>query len=176
MTVRPGESTHLPQIQEIFTHYVLNTVVSFLVHAPPLEYVKSRFESSKARGLPYLVCLNEQEEITGYAYASAFRGFMLGYGHSVEISIFVHPKYVGRRVGAMLMEALLQRLGETKHVSCEEGYEDAKEEFEVRSLVAVMSFDTQDVDKTMALREWYVKWGFEEVGRLKGIGFKNGRW
>ena len=176
--IRPATVEDLPQIHEIYTHYVLNTVVSFLVHAAPFDYVKSRFDTTQVRGLPYIVSTdaNSPGAITGYAYASPFRGFMLGYGHSVEISIFVHPEHIGRGVGGALMEGLVERLKGAKHVSSEVGYEAEKREFEVKSVLAVMSVDEQSADKGMGLRDWYMKWGFEEVGRLKGIGFKDGRW
>jgi hypothetical protein len=28
----------------------------------------------------------------------------------------------------------------------------------------------------LGLRDWYVNWGFTEVGRMKGVGWKLGRW
>jgi phosphinothricin acetyltransferase len=101
---------------------------------------------------------------------------MLGYGHSVEITVFCHPNYIGKGVGSSLMRELLRLLKETKHVSREAGYEDQPKEFEIKSVMAIMSVDDEREDKGLGLRDWYVKWGFSEVGRLKKIGFKKGRW
>ena len=178
--VRSALESDLAQIHSIFEYYVLNTVVSFLIKKPPLDYVKSRFEATRDRGMPYLVAQQHDSDapsqIVGYAYASPFRSFMLGYGHSVEMTIFCHPDYIGKGVGDSLMRELLQLLKKTKHVGREAGYEDQVEEFEIKSVLAVMALDDEREDRGLGLRDWYVKWGFSEVGRLKNIGFKKGRW
>ena len=168
------------QIHAIYEYYVLNTVVTFLINKPPSDYIKSRFEAGRERGLPYLVAQKENpdrtSQIVGYAYASPFRGFMLGYGHSVEITIFCHPDHIAQGIGSGLMRELLGSLKGTKHVSREVGYEDQPKEFEITTVMAVMSVDDEKQDKGLSLRDWYVKWGFSQAGRLKNIGFKDGRW
>jgi L-amino acid N-acyltransferase YncA len=177
---RPASESDLAKIHSIFEYYVLNTVVTFLINKPPLDYIKSRFEATLERGLPYLVAQQTvsdgTSQIVGYAYASPFRGFMLGYGHSVEITIFCHPNNVGQGVGSALMRELLRLLKETKHISREAGYEDHPQEFEIKSVMAIMSVDDEREDNGLGLRDWYVTRGFSEVGRLKRIGFKKGRW
>ena len=178
--VRPASQSDLTQIHVIFQYYVMNTVVSFLINKPPIDYIQSRFEATRERGLPYLVAEYHgsgcTSQVVGYAYASPFRGFMLGYGHSVEMTIFCHPDHVGQGVGSGLMMELLRLLRETKHVSRELGHEDQPKEFDIKTVMAIMSVDDEREDKGLGLRDWYAKWGFSEVGRLKKIGFKNGRW
>ena len=178
--IRPASEGDLDQIHSIYDYYVLNTVVPFLINKPPIDYIKSRFEASRERGLPYLVAQknvsDSTSQVVGYAYASPFRGFMLGYGHSVEITVFCRPDHVGQGVGSILMKELLRLLKETKHVSKEVGYEDQPKEFQIKTVMAIMSVDDEREDKGLGLRDWYVKQGFTEVGRLKNIGFKQGRW
>jgi L-amino acid N-acyltransferase YncA len=178
--IRSASGSDLAQIHSIYEYYVLNTVIPFLINKPPLDYIKSRFDAARERGLPYLVAQQDlsdsSSQIVGYAYASPFRGFMLGYGHSVEITLFCHPDHVGQGVGSSLMRDLLRLLKETKHVSKEVGYEDQPKEFQIKNVMAVMSVDDERKDKGLGLRDWYVRWGFSEVGRLKKIGFKQGRW
>jgi L-amino acid N-acyltransferase YncA len=178
--IRPASDDDIAQIHSIYEYYVLNTVVSFLIKKPPLDYIESRFKASRERGLPYLVARKDVSDgapqIIGYAYASPFRGFMLGYGHSVEMTIFCHPDHRGQGVGSSLMKELLRLLQGTKHVGREVGYEDQTSEFEIKSVMAIMSVDEEREDKGLGLRDWYVNWGFTEVGRLKKIGFKKGRW
>ena len=174
--VRNAAEEDLSQIQPIFEYYVLNTVVSFLVQKPPPDYIKSRYQESTARKLPYLVAVEEDSgTVVGYSYASAFRGFMLGYGHSVEMTIFCQPDHKGKGIGNQLMDAMLRALRETKHVSKEAGYEDNTVEFTIRKVFAIMAVDETAPGGGLGLRDWYQKWGFEEVGRLKEVGFKKGR-
>lgn len=175
VTVRPATEADLPQIQQIFEYYVLNTVVSFLVQKPPSDYIASRYRDSIGRGLPYLVAVDGYGGVLGYSYASAFRGHMLGYGHTVEISLFCHPDHTNKGIGSRMIKQLIDELRTTKHISREVGHERNPVEFDVRKVFAVMAVDENAPDHGLALRDWYKRWGFEEVGRLKGVGFKKGR-
>ena len=173
--VRPAAESDLDAIRSLFEHYVLNTVTSFLIKPAPPDYIKSRFNAAHSRQLPYLIA-EQSDVVIGYAYASSFRGFMLGYGHTVEMSIFCHPDHFGKGVGSSLMQGLLHELRNTKHLSWEDGREDEAQEFEIKQIVAVMSIDEQGPGRGLALRDWYVRKGFEEVGHLKKVGHKDGRW
>lgn len=176
VVVRPAERADLDQVQAIFEHYVFNTVNTFLVQKPPADYTSSKFDGVRKRNLPYLVAVDQaRDTVVGYSYASGFRG-SLGYGHSVEISVFCHPDYKSRGIGSKLMARLLEELKHARHVTCEEGHEDNATEFQVRKLIAIMAVDDEAPNGGLALRDWYInKWGFEDVGRLKGVGCKKGR-
>lgn len=68
-SVRPATKEDMPQILKIYEYYVLNTVISFLIKPPPLEYLVSRYEASLERNLPYLVAVEQsqgEEKIIGY--------------------------------------------------------------------------------------------------------------
>ncbi|KIX92036.1 uncharacterized protein Z520_12251 [Fonsecaea multimorphosa CBS 102226] len=175
VAVRPATQDDLPQIREIFEHYVLNTVVSFLVQKPPPNYVASRFQESCSRNLPYLVAVDDRRQVVGYAYASAFRGFMLGYGHTVEISLFCHPQHTNKGIGSQMIKRLIELLRTTKHLTREVGHEDNVVEFDVRKVMAIMAVDETAPGNGLALRDWYTRRGFKEVGRLHGVGFKKNR-
>ena len=178
VTIRQATRDDLPHVRDIYAFYVEKTVVSFLVNSPSLDYVSSRYEDSIERKLPYLVAVDGtsgSEVIVGYAYASAYRGFMLGYGHTVEISVFLEHNHIGKGIGSMLMKQLLLSLRKTKHVSRETAHQDKPQEFEIRNVLAVMSVDDQTPESGMELRNWYLHWGFEQVARLKEVGFKHGR-
>ena len=174
--IRAATEGDVQQIQQIFEHYVLNTVVSFLLQRPPPDYIESRYKASAERNLPYLVAVEQDtQKVVGYTYASAFRGFMLGYGHSVEMSLFCAPGYTSKGIGSKMMAALLDALRQTKHVSYEAGHEQNKIAFEIMKVFAIMAVDETASGGGLALRDWYLKFGFEEVGRLKGVGSKKGR-
>jgi L-amino acid N-acyltransferase YncA len=176
ITIRSAELADIDQVRSIFEYYVVNTVLSFVIQKPPEEYVRSRYEASKQRQLPYLVAVDsEAGKVVGYAYASSFRGFMLGYGHTVEMTIFCHPDRRGQGTGNLLMKAILGELRQTKHLSHEVGYEENVVEFDVKNVLAIMAIDESGPKGGLALRDWYLRYGFEEVGRLKGVGWKLGR-
>ncbi|KAK5053300.1 hypothetical protein LTR84_002274 [Exophiala bonariae] len=175
--VRPAVESDLTQIRDIFEHYVLNTVVTFLTQKPSLEFMKTRYKDSASRQLPYLVAVDpsQNEKVVGYACASAFRGYLLAYGHTVEITLICHPQYTGRGIGSLLISELIARLKETTHLAKEVEYEANQIEFPVKKVLAVMAVDESAADQGLALRDWYKRWGFEQVGRLKGVGSKKGR-
>ena len=103
ITVRSANEADLPQVRDIFEYYVLNTTVSFLVQKPPANYIASRFEEVTARNLPYLVTVDDNAQVVGYSYASSSRGWMLGYGHTVEASLFCHPRHTNKGSGSQMM-------------------------------------------------------------------------
>ncbi|KIX04166.1 uncharacterized protein Z518_07720 [Rhinocladiella mackenziei CBS 650.93] len=173
--VRPATESDLSQIRDIFEYYVLNTVVSFLTQKPPPDYIATRFRETTKRNLPYLVAVDDEDRVVGYSYASAFRGFMISYGHTVEISLFCHPEHKGQGIGSQMIKQLISALRTTKHLTREVGYEDNPIEVEVKKVLAIMAVDETGPGQGLVLRDWYKKWGFEEVGRLKGVGFKKGR-
>ena len=93
----------------------------------------------------------------------------------MEITIFVRHGHTDKGVGTKLMKALLYALRKTKHVSREAGYENNPQEYDIRHVLAIMSVDDETPKKGLELRNWYLHWGFQQVGRLKNVGFKNGR-
>ena len=165
----------LPQSYDIYMFYVRDTVLTFLTLPPPLEVFQQRFDASVLRGLPWLVAVNEESQrVLGYAYASAFRT-SLGYGHTVEITVFCHPQQTSKGIGSKLLGELLNELCKCTHTATEAGHEKAPVEFEVRKAIAVMAVDETGPGGGLALRDWYLRHRFEEVGRLRGVGRKHGR-
>ncbi|KAI1626182.1 acetyltransferase [Exophiala viscosa] len=175
LTIRPATEADLPQVRQIFAHYVLNTVVTLLINKPPLSYIVGRFRDSICCGLPHLVAVDDHDVVLGYTYASLFTGSKLGYAKTVEISLFCHPDYTSKGIGSCPINQLIDTLRTAKHVCQEVGHEQNPTEFDVRKVIAVMSVDEGAQGQALALRDWYKRWGFEEVARLKGVGFKQGR-
>lgn len=180
IVIRAAKIEDLPQARAIFAHYVLNTVVNFLHNVPSSESFQAKYEDIAKRQLPYIVAVehassDKEEVVVGYAYATGFRGTSLGYAHTVEMSLFCHPEHTNRGIGGKLISELLNQLRQTKHLTRETGYESAPLEAEVQKVMAVMAVDDTGRDQGLGLRDWYKKWGFEEVGRLKKVGHKKGR-
>jgi L-amino acid N-acyltransferase YncA len=174
--VRPAARADLPQVQAIFEYYVLFTVSTFCVKPPSVRHFEQKFEEAHKKGLPWLVCVDETgDKVVGYSYASSFRA-TLGYGHSLEITLFCHHEHTSQGIGSVLLQRLLEALHTTRHLTFEAGYEDEPEAFEVKKIIAIMAVDTKAADGGLRLRDWYVdKFAFEQVAYLKGVGVKQDR-
>lgn len=190
VTYRPVEEADLPQIRAINTYYILNTSLTFMRTPPPLESYSATLHNLATRGLPYIVAVDGTQKtdegsdlVVGYAAFSPFRGHLVAYAPTVELTLFVHPHYYSRSVGSNLLHVLLQLVqgGEIHHQCEEPGVEkepaDALDAASrVRNVIAVMAVDPEGKDRGEALRQWYIKRGFVECGRMEKVGFKRGHW
>ncbi|KZF25968.1 hypothetical protein L228DRAFT_257482 [Xylona heveae TC161] len=206
--IRPAVEEDLAQVLDINTYYIRETVVTFAQNPPPLSSLVAKFHDITSRGLPFLVAVETgltngdaenrgganapTDKVIGYTYLSPFRGGMLSYGPTVELSIFLHPSHTSSGTGSRLLSTLLSLLGPyngspkvdgVKHLAREHVGHPEHEIFSpeggvpVRSVIACMSLDTEKgKDSGEGLRRWYEQRGFVERGRLKGAGFKKGRW
>jgi GNAT superfamily N-acetyltransferase len=202
--IRPATEDDIPQVHAIYSHYVRETVLTFMQTPPPLASMIAKFRTNTTvRGLPYLVAVDDKEttaaKVLGYTYLSPFRGTMLSYGPTVELSLFLDPAHRFRGLGTRLLSALLSMLGPypynnndkeysdstralsidgVRHLVVEhEGYPDSVviASAPVRNVIACMALDSEGKDGGEGLRRWYEERGFVERGRLKGVGFKKGR-
>ncbi|PGH09448.1 phosphinothricin acetyltransferase [Blastomyces parvus] len=191
LKVRPATESDIPQIYSIFTHYVLNTVITFRTNTPPFSYISKKFHETQERGLPFLVAIelpgqndtchggNMTGKVCGYTLASPFRGYMLAYAPTVEMSLFVHPDYHSRGIGSMLLSSLIEALRETQHISYEvigDAGSEARvhEQVKVKNILAIMAVNPEGKNGGEGLRDWYVQRGFIERGRMNEVGFKHG--
>ena len=163
--------SHLPQVTDIYNHYARHTVVTFHYEDQPLSLIQDGHDSVLRQGLPYLVALlpcdpNDQhchqDKVIGYSYATQIRP-RDAYAGTVEISLFLHPSYVGKGYGKDLLRALIQKLRETPKTPARVNG--------VREVIAVAAIDA---DKNVGA--FYKSHGFRQVGLLEGVGWKFGRW
>ena len=106
-TIRMATIADAPALREIYLPYVRTTAVTFELEDPTLEDFTERVRKTLER-YPYIVA-EEDDEIVGYAYASAFRP-RAAYLHSIETSIYMRMDYRGRGVGRRLYTALAKLL------------------------------------------------------------------
>jgi L-amino acid N-acyltransferase YncA len=194
ITIRPATTADLPQIRDIMDHYVHRSRLTFLQNTASQSMFNAKFmDITSSRGLPYLVAVEREadageETVIGHTYLSPFRGHMLSYGPTVELSLFVHPDRQSRSIGSRLLDALLERAkspGIIHHAREVLVHDDGREEtfysadraeVRVRNILAVMAVDADGKDGGEALRRWYISRGFVERGRMDRVGFKMGRW
>jgi phosphinothricin acetyltransferase len=152
MVIRDATEADAEAIAAIYAHHVLTGTASYDTEPPPPEFHRDKVRSVRDAGWPFLVA-EDEGEVAGYAYATQMRP-RAAYRFTAEDSIYVHPDRLRRGVGKALLEALLQRSAE-----CGFG-----------TMIAVVGgAEPASVGLHQAL-------GFREVGRLKAVGFKFGRW
>lgn len=151
--IRTADIGDLAAFTEIYRESVLNGVASYELDPPSLEEMTARFTDITAKGYPYIVAVEQNGAILGYAYASAFRT-RPAYRWLVEDSVYIAPEARGKGVGKALLEELIRRstaLGFRQMVAVIGGAHPAS--------IAVHSAT-----------------GFEHNGRMAASGFKHGRW
>ncbi|HAV90537.1 MAG TPA: GNAT family N-acetyltransferase [Eubacterium sp.] len=146
------------RLAEVYSHYVLNTAVSFEYEVPTVEEFKERIAKTIEK-YPYLVCESEGKVI-GYAYAGVY-SVRDAYSWTATSSIYLDKDYRRRGFGTMLYDELEKRLKDMGIVNLLAGaaYIEKEDEYLVND-----SF------------KFHTKRGFVEVAHLMGVGKKFDRW
>lgn len=153
MEIRDATADDLEGIVAIYNDAVLNTTAIWNEIAVDAANRAAWLADRQRLGYPVLVAVDEDRNVLGYASFGDWRAFD-GYRHTVEHSVYVNKNFRGAGTGKALMVALIERaraLG--KHV-----------------MVAGIEAGNH------ASIELHRKLGFEEVGLLKEVGTKFGRW
>ncbi|BAF86956.1 GCN5-related N-acetyltransferase [Azorhizobium caulinodans ORS 571] len=154
MLLRPATLADVPAIADIYDDAVRTGTASFELDPPGVGEMTRRFDALMAGDYPYLVAVDTDETLLGYAYAGAFRP-RIAYRFTVENSIYVAPGAQRRGVGKALLTALVRE--------CEaRGF---------RQMVAVIG-DSANAGSIGVHRAC----GFRDVGIIKSSGLKFGRW
>jgi phosphinothricin acetyltransferase len=119
---------------------------------PEPEDLRDRRKNLRNHRLPHLVATHGGE-VVGYAYVVLFRK-RPAYRYAVKHSIYVHHEHVGRGVGGLLLQELIDVCAAT-------GF---------RQMIGYI-----DADNTASLAI-HEKFGFRRVGLLPGIAYRYGRW
>ena len=153
-SVRASIPQDLPAITRIYAHHVLHGTGSFETEAPSEAEMSRRRDEVLSRQLPYLVAEDADGQILGFAYANWFKA-RPAYRFSAEDSIYVADGQHGRGLGRLLMNALI----------------DHCEAAGVRKLIAVIG-DSNNAGSVGVHRAA----GFTQVGVMRSVGWKFGRW
>lgn len=152
--VRDATAADLPAVAAIYTHYVLETTITFNTSVVTPAAWTQRFHDEIERGMHELLVAEVDGHVAGYAVTGAFRP-KPAYRHSLEVSIYLAPDHVDRRLGVQLYEELLRRL-------------DANPE--VHRAYALIALPN---DRSVAFHE---RFGFVHRGTLTECGFKFDKW
>ena len=148
--IRDATPADFERINEIYNWTIVANHVSFDTEPWTVE-TRSRWWRSRDPELSFLVSEREGE-LTGLSYSSRYRP-KPAYRSTVETTIVLDQRHLGRGLGSQLLSALLER-------SRTDGFHMA---------VAIIALPN---DASIALHE---KLGFRSVGVIHDAGFKDGR-
>ncbi|MFE4952208.1 GNAT family N-acetyltransferase [Leifsonia sp. NPDC056665] len=153
-SLREARPEDLPDVREIYNHYVANSTVTFDEDAMTLKEWKSKFAYLKKLGMPFIVAESPTGQILGYALVSPWKQ-KRAYRFTVENSIYLGAASTGKGLGPILMQELIDR---SKAAGLKE-------------MIAVIA--DKGAEASIKMHE---NFGFTEIGRMGRVGYKFERW
>jgi L-amino acid N-acyltransferase YncA len=152
--VRPSRDSDVEAMLAIYRHHIRRGVEESVDDSgtPEPEDLHDRRKNLRSHGLPHLAATCGGE-VVGYAYVVLFRK-RPAYRYAVKHSIYVHHDHLGRSVGGLLMQKLIDTCAAV-------GF---------RQMIGYI-----DADNTASL-VIHEKFGFRRVGLLPGVAYRYGRW
>lgn len=151
VTLRDATAADLPRIAEIYNHFVRTSTCTFATEPEGEGYWKSWLEAH-SEVHPAIVA-ERLGDVVGWGTLSKWNS-RCAYRQTVENSVYVRHEAHGCGVGRTILDELIRRARASGH----------------RTIVAQIS-DDQSASKALHKRA-----GFSEVGVLRNVGFKFGRW
>ena len=152
--IRDATEQDLPDIREIYNHYVANSTVTFDEEPQSLAELRSKFRHNAKLGYPWLVAVSPSGQILGYANASPWKQ-KAAYRFTVENSIYLRAASTGKGLGTALMSEFLVRAKAAG----------------IKEVIAVIA--DKGADASIAMHKAF---GFTEIGHMGKVGYKFGRW
>jgi L-amino acid N-acyltransferase YncA len=153
-SIRDARLEDMPDVREIYNHYVANSTVTFDETPLSLRETRSKFQHLKKLGMPYLVAESPSQQILGYAYVYPWKE-KAAYRFTVENSIYLRAASTGKGLGKVLMGELITR----------------SKEAGLKEIIAVIADKGAEASIKM-----HQDFGFKEIGRMGKVGFKFERW
>lgn len=152
--VRPSRDEDVEAMLAIYRRHIRRGVEETTENSgvPEPDDLRQRRKNLRNHRLPHIVA-TFRGEIVGYAYVVLFRK-RPAYRFTAKHSIYVHHEHLGRGVGRLLMQALI----------------DASAAAGFRQMIGYI-----DADNTASLAI-HERFGFTRVGLLPGIAYRYGRW
>lgn len=151
--IRSAIASDCAAVARLYAGYVRDSLATFELVAPSEHDWQVKLRDLDGVGLPFLVVL-KGDELVGYALATPWRP-RPGYRFTVEDSIYIHPQHLGLGLGRRLMSELIAAL----------------RSWGARQVIAVIADSGE-----LASPALHLSAGFQEVGRLRQVGFKHDRW
>lgn len=153
-SIRDAVEADLPDIREIYNHYIANSTVTFDEEPQTLKGLRAKFRHNEKLGYPWIVAVSPSGQILGYANVSPWKA-KAAYRFTVENSIYLRAAATGKGLGTALLSELLVR---SKAAG-------------IKEVIAVIA--DKGAEASIAMHKAF---GFKEIGHMGKVGFKFGRW
>ena len=153
VAIRPARPTDCQAVAQLYGGYVRASLANFELEAPAAEDWQLKLADLEKVRLPFLVAI-DGSDLVGYALATPWRP-RPGYRFTVEDSIYIDPERKGQGLGRRLLSELITEL----------------RAWGAKQVIAVIADSGEPASLALHLGT-----GFVEVGRLRQVGFKQGRW
>ncbi|MEI6201705.1 MAG: N-acetyltransferase family protein [Enhydrobacter sp.] len=152
--VRPSRDGDVDAMLAIYRRHIRGGVEADVIDtgAPEPDDLRDRRKNMLNRRLPHVVAVSG-ETVVGYAYAVLFRK-RPAYRYTAKHSIYVHHEHIGRGIGGILLQALIDTCAAA-------GF---------RQLIGYIDADNA---ASLALHE---RFGFTRVAHLPAVAWRYGRW
>lgn len=159
MEIRIARTADAAAIQQIYAPYVAHTAITFEYDVPTVEEMRERIGHTLLK-YPYLVA-QEQDVITGYAYAGPLRT-RAAYSHCAEVSIYLAESRKREGTGQRLYQELERIL--------------LRQNVYVLNACITMTERPQDEYLPDASIPFHRHMGYSRIGTHRLCGYKFGRW
>ena len=153
ITIRPATEADLPGILEIYNDAVLHTTATYDYEPRTLEQRRQWFEDHQRDNYAVFVAVDETGRIAGWSALNPYHA-RPGYRFTTENSVYIAADRRGQGIGKQLLEPLIE----------------AARSRGLHVIIAAI-----DATNEASLR-LHARFGFEQVGHFKQVGFKFDRW
>lgn len=136
------------RIAEIYNYYIEQTTITFEYDNVSEEDMRNRILKIQAKGYPFIV-YQKEDIVIGYAYLNSWRE-RVAYNITLETSIYLDRKAVGKGIGETLYKELIHR----------------SRSINIHSLIGGISLPN------VASQMLHKKLGFKLVGNFEESGIK----
>jgi L-amino acid N-acyltransferase YncA len=141
---------HLPEVREIYNHYVLNTTCTFNTHALSLDEMKRMVFFDDQRYKTFV--LTEDNSVCGYVFLKP-HSEREAYDKTAEVTVYLKPGLIGKGLGSMCIRYI------EKHAK-------------VNAFHALLAVICGENEKSIRLFE---RNGYKKCAHYREIGEKFGR-
>src|SRR5262245_50797613 len=154
LVVRPSRDGDVEAMLAIYRRHIRHGIEEEVDDSgmPQPDDLRERRKNLRNRRFPHLVA-TRGDEVLGYAYVVLFRK-RPAYRYTVKHSIYVHHAHLGRGVGRLLMQGLIDACAAA-------GFRQ------------IIGYSDGDHAASLALHE---KFGFARAGSLPGVAYRHGHW